>query len=296
MNTTCAPVCETCEQLSYEYRCPVDKNAPKVLNHPGDLDKIFERILQEEQFQQFAPSILSSPNNARKGPWVVQLDSFATAEECERLIQLGGQIGYAPSFTLGTTHPNGTSEHVVENTIRTSTSAWLTYEQCEKESLVSTMLDRVETLLDVPKNNMEHVRLLRYEESQLYGQHHDYLSHHKNQPQVGYIHENLLHCSMGQCLTYCCFRRRQGVRILTMFLHLNDVEDGGETIFPNLGITVKPKKGRAVLWPSTLNEAPDIKDFRTEHEALAVKRGIKYASNVWIHQGNYRQARDNGCV
>lgn len=32
--------------------------------------------------------------------------------------------------------------------------------------------------------------------------------------------------------------RQQGVRTLTVFLYLNDVEEGGGTEFPTLGITV----------------------------------------------------------
>lgn len=43
-------------------------------------------------------------------------------------------------------------------------------------------------------------------------------------------------------------KREEGVRILTVFLYLNDVEEGGGTDFPKLGITVEPKKGKAVIW------------------------------------------------
>lgn len=71
-----------------------------------------------------------------------------------------------------------------------------------------------------------------------------------------------------------------GVRILTLFIYLNDVEEGGGTHFPLLGITVQPKKGNAVLWPSVRDEAPESKDARTDHEALPVKKGIKYGSNA----------------
>ena len=38
-----------------------------------------------------------------------------------------------------------------------------------------------------------------------------------------------------------------GPRILTFFLYLSDVEEGGETVFTNLGIKVKPKRGRALI-------------------------------------------------
>jgi hypothetical protein len=34
-----------------------------------------------------------------------------------------------------------------------------------------------------------------------------------------------------------------GPRILTFFLYLSDVEEGGETSFPYLDIAIKPKKG-----------------------------------------------------
>ena len=44
-----------------------------------------------------------------------------------------------------------------------------------------------------------------------------------------------------------------GPRILTFFLYLSDVEEGGETAFPSLGIKVEPKKGKAVLWPSVMD-------------------------------------------
>ena len=57
-----------------------------------------------------------------------------------------------------------------------------------------------------------------------------------------------------------------GPRILTFFLYLSDVEEGGETHFPLLGISVKPKKGKALLWPSVVDD--DLLQFerRTLHE------------------------------
>lgn len=70
---------------------------------------------------------------------------------------------------------------------------------------------------------------------------------------------------------------------MTFYLYLNDVEAGGGTEFDKLGLEVKPKVGRAVLWPSVLNEAPSRKDDRTMHAALPVEAGIKYGANAWFH-------------
>jgi prolyl 4-hydroxylase len=79
------------------------------------------------------------------------------------------------------------------------------------------------------------------------------------------------------------YYRQPGVRILTLYLYLNDVEEGGGTNFDELDITVLPKRGRALLWPSVLDSDPDQKDERTTHQALPVGKGsIKYGANVSI--------------
>ena len=44
---------------------------------------------------------------------------------------------------------------------------------------------------------------------------------------------------------------RSSVRCLAMLLYLNDVEEGGETIFPNLDLKIKPTKGSLLIFPPT---------------------------------------------
>jgi prolyl 4-hydroxylase len=75
----------------------------------------------------------------------------------------------------------------------------------------------------------------------------------------------------------------QGPRILTVLLYLNTVEEGGETDFPTLGVRVRPKVGRCLIFPNVLNENPEQIDPRTIHQALRVKTGIKYGANAWFH-------------
>jgi prolyl 4-hydroxylase len=94
---------------------------------------------------------------------------------------------------------------------------------------------------------------------------------------------------------YALYSRQQGVRILTLYLYLNDVEEGGGTNFDKLGVTVTPKRGRVVLWPSVFNDRPNIKDDRTTHQALPVKRGIKYGANAWFHMRDFKTPNREGC-
>ena len=111
--------------------------------------------------------------------------------------------------------------------------------------------------------------MLRYEEGQFYQTHSDYINFQ--------------------------LERQTGVRILTFYIYLNDVEEGGGTNFPHLNLTVAPKLGRAVLWPSVLNDHPNVQDSRTEHQALPVIRGVKYGANAWLHQRNYKGPNEQGC-
>ena len=45
--------------------------------------------------------------------------------------------------------------------------------------------------------------------------------------------------------------------------------------------TVTPKKGKALLWPSTLDSDPEEIEARTMHEARPVIKGLKYAGNIY---------------
>ena len=90
--------------------------------------------------------------------------------------------------------------------------------------------------------------------------------------------------------------RQCGPRILTFFLYLSDVIEGGGTNFPQLDITIEPKRGRALVWPSVYNHNPMKKDPRMMHQALEVLNGTKYAANGWIHMYDYVTPQANGCT
>jgi prolyl 4-hydroxylase len=81
-----------------------------------------------------------------------------------------------------------------------------------------------------------------------------------------------------------------------VYLYLNDVEEGGGTNFDKLNITVMPKRGRALIWPSVLNDEPGAKDSRTTHQALPVEKGIKYGANAWFHIRDFKTPHQNECA
>lgn len=87
-----------------------------------------------------------------------------------------------------------------------------------------------------------------------------------------------------------------GPRILTFFMYLSEVEDGGETNFPRIGIKVKPRKRSAVLWTNAMNDNLLERDDRTHHEALPVIKGVKYAANTWIHLYDFQTTLKWDCT
>jgi prolyl 4-hydroxylase len=135
---------------------------------------------------------------------------------------------------------------------------------------VQTIIAKIEDVTRVPRDNYESFQILRYDLGQKYVTHHDSSED-----------DNALLC---------------GPRILTFFLYLSDVEEGGETDFPTLGISVKPEKGKAVLWPSTFDSDPSKVDPRTKHQAKPVIKGRKFGANSWIHLYDYVRPNLWGCT
>jgi prolyl 4-hydroxylase len=74
-------------------------------------------------------------------------------------------------------------------------------------------------------------------------------------------------------------KTRGGQRSITAMAYLNDVEEGGATAFPQLGISVDPKPGALLIWN---NADPDgLPNPYTIHAGTPVVRGAKYIITKW---------------
>jgi len=81
---------------------------------------------------------------------------------------------------------------------------------------------------------------------------------------------------------------RSGQRVSTLVAYLNDPEAGGETVFPEAGISVAPRKGCA-LYFEYCNSAGQL-DPLSLHAALPVLAGEKWVATRWMRQRAFRTA------
>ena len=81
------------------------------------------------------------------------------------------------------------------------------------------------------------------------------------------------------------FAAGRGQRTWTFMVYLNDVEAGGDTEFPRLGVSVKPARGLALVW-SNLDQEGQV-NRNTLHWAKPVEAGTKYVITKWfrLHAG-----------
>jgi prolyl 4-hydroxylase len=73
-----------------------------------------------------------------------------------------------------------------------------------------------------------------------------------------------------------------GQRSWTFMMYLNEPEAGGATDFPNLGVSIRPRTGRAVIWNNmTLEGQPNP---YTLHHGTPVKAGNKAIITKWFRR------------
>ena len=188
------------------------------------------------------------PVLARYGePLVVILGNVLSDEECDTLIELAKQD--MKRSTIGATRE--------VNSMRTSTGAFIENDQNET---VLRIEQRLAAITAIPTEHSENLHVLRYTPGQEYKAHFDYFS------------------STSQAA--------QNNRICTIVLYLNDVEEGGETYFPHLDLSVAPHKGMAVYFEYFYQD--DSLNEKTLHGGAPVTKGEKWIATQWIRKQRIR--------
>lgn len=182
-------------------------------------------------------------------PVVIQLDNVLTHEECDLLIQRA-KSRLQPSKVIDA---NSGAEKAASG--RTSKGMYFAFQE---DDLIARIEKRISFLTSYPIENGEGLQVLHYEVGDEYKSHFDFFPKNRVDDRKG------------------------GQRVATLLMYLNDVEAGGETIFPKLNASFTPKKGSAIFfhYSNSLGEV----DRRTLHRSLPVQTGEKWVATKWIRQ------------
>ena len=141
------------------------------------------------------------------------------------------------------------------NNYRTSETASLRDDASRASKAVDRVAARAAALFGLPRSCCETLQLVRYASPAAF-----------YKPHLDCLEE------AGQVLL-------GGQRVGTVLVYLNDVDNGGATRFPALGLEVAPRELQAVAWANV--RADGVPDVRARHEALPTT-ATKVAVNCWV--------------
>ena len=195
--------------------------------------------------------------NLMDSPRMYMIHDFLSEQECDFLIETGGPL-LRQSTTIGL-------EDGAQTTGDYRTSKTMFFQRQENQTIID-IENRIKNVTGFEIETGEALQLVKYDVGEYYKPHYDYF----DQAFKG----NVIHAQNG------------GQRMMTVLMYLNDVESGGQTGFPELGIQITPKKGRAIFWWNCFTDATI--DPMTLHEACPVLAGEKWVMTKWLHEREYR--------
>lgn len=185
-----------------------------------------------------------------KEPNAYVLDNFMSAVECTELIE------QARTKLSRSTVVDATTGESVEDARRTSSGAF--FKKAET-ALVAEIERRISQRVGIPIANGEGLQILRYTTGQEYCPHYDYFD-----PAASSVVDHL---------------KNGGQRILTFLVYLNTPVLGGATCFPDVGVEVAARQGRALVF--SYDPTPASKSL---HGGLPVMSGEKWVITKWFRQ------------
>lgn len=191
-----------------------------------------------------------------EAPEIATCDALLSEEECRYLIYSGARFLERSQVI----HP--VTGQPLEYEVRTSQD--MVFMPTHDDAGIRMLQLRMAAMAGFDLAHCEPLTLLRYGIGDQYRPHRDYFF--PSAPQLampgGQRHS-----------TVCCY--------------LNGVQRGGETVFPDVGVTIQPQRGRAVMFRSL--HADGSADPHSLHAGLPVLVGDKWLASCWIRVEPSRQ-------
>lgn len=179
---------------------------------------------------------------------IQEIPNFLTHEECNKIIELSnGKLFPSKIYTQ--------NEDLLSNDSRISQQCWLT----DDNRVIKDISERIKQFTNTI-GQQEPLQVVNYPKGGFFSPHYDACEGDKE------------FCSRMNGL--------DGPRLFTVLLYLNDNFDGGETVFPKINKSVKPEKGKAVIFRNVDKNGVII--TQALHGGEPIKSGEKWIANKWI--------------
>jgi prolyl 4-hydroxylase len=142
----------------------------------------------------------------------------------------------------------------------TRTNSWAQFDLMSCEFLHVLVQLRMQAASGIPLVNMESTAVLHYAVGEQISDHFDFVS-----PNVANYEQEL---------------QKNGQRVMTFLIYLNDDYAGGETAFPKLGVVHKGRRGEGLYFVNALPDASP--DLRTLHAGRPPTEGEKWIVSQFI--------------
>uniref|UniRef100_A0A4W4GKY6 Prolyl 4-hydroxylase subunit alpha-1 n=1 Tax=Electrophorus electricus TaxID=8005 RepID=A0A4W4GKY6_ELEEL len=185
-------------------------------------------------------------------PRIIRYHDVISEREMEKIKELA-----KPRLRRATVHDPQTGKLTTAQ-YRVSKSAWLA---AYEHPVVDRINQRIEDITGLDVKTAEELQVANYGVGGQYEPHFDF--GRKDEPDA--------FKELGT-----------GNRIATWLFYMSDITAGGATVFPEVGASVRPKKGTAVFWYNLFPSGEG--DYSTRHAACPVLVGNKWVSNKWIHE------------
>ncbi|GGC86576.1 2OG-Fe(II) oxygenase [Undibacterium terreum] len=186
-------------------------------------------------------------------PMLAVLSNVLSSEECTELIRLA-----KPRLKASTIVDPMTGKDIVSG----NRSSFGMFFQLQENSFIARLDQRISEIMNLPIEHGEGLQILYYPTGAGSAPHFDFLvpSNPANQASLA----------------------RSGQRVSTMVTYLNEVEEGGQTVFPEAGWAVSPVRGNAVYfeYANTLGQL----DHASLHASNPVTQGEKWVATKWMRQ------------
>ncbi|MGJ7533129.1 MULTISPECIES: 2OG-Fe(II) oxygenase [unclassified Variovorax] len=189
-------------------------------------------------------------------PVFAALGNVVDADECKDIIEMA-----RPRLKPSTLVDPMSGRDVVSD----KRASWGMFFRLGENDLVARLDRRLSALMNLPLENGEGLQVLYYPTGAGSEPHYDYLA-----PTNVANRESIA---------------RSGQRVSTLVTYLNDVQDGGQTVFPQLGLAVSPIRGNACYFEYA-DENGRV-DTRSLHASATVTQGEKWVMTKWMRERRF---------